>query len=80
MCSMFAVCLHLEFSEKINTVLYTALCHCLKPSIKLLQALKCSMPNFVVMCRAFSLSSASLITALLPLARLNHVAKNLSSS
>lgn len=55
-----------------NTFLDTTLCHSLKSLIWLLEALKCSVPNSVKMCKAFSLCSVPLITALLPLACLNY--------
>jgi hypothetical protein len=55
-----------------GTILYKTLCHSLKPSFQPLEALKCLMLSLIVMCRVFSLSSVSLIIALLLLACLNH--------
>jgi hypothetical protein len=52
----------------------------LKWLIQALEALKSAMLNLVAMCSAFSHSNVPLITALLPLASLSHVANQLSSS
>lgn len=57
-----------------NMVLYT--CYCLKTSIQPLQAMTSLYPT-LWQCKRLSLSSELLITALLTLAGLNHVAKRL---